>query len=159
MAREHTDYNGQVITPFTIMSEFQRNANAVFAFVFDTYQSITDFEADGAETSRLRFRIDPAIGFQQANSALLIQLRDKLLLEMGLSGRGYAFTEFQWMPVQKVLSVSAVKDNNHVIFTKRGADYDAYMTAEGDLFDDLMAAVWVHGKNVDPYLNAMTPAV
>ena len=52
-----------------------------------------------------------------------------MLQEMGLGGRNFTFTEFQWFPLNKVLTCSAVKGENNSVFTKRGADYDAFLAA------------------------------
>lgn len=158
MARNHTLYDGQVSTPFTLLVEFQRNAGAGFALTFETYKSTTDFDADGDRLNRLNFKIDPATGFAGANVQLLVSLRDLMLNEMGLGGRGYTFTEFQWFPLNKVLTCSAVKAENNSVFTKRGADYDAFITANATIFDNLNTAAWAHAKANDVFLNSMASA-
>lgn len=82
-----------------------------------------------------------------------------MLNEMGIAGRGFTFTEFQWFPLSKVLTVSAVKADDNRVFTKRSTDYDAFITANQTVFDNLNTAAWTHAKTVDAFLNSMTAAV
>lgn len=159
MARNYLQFNGQVATPFTVLAEFQRNAGAGFFFVFETYKSTADFNADGNRLDRVTLRIDPATGFAGANGALLVQLKDLMLNEMGLGGRGFTFSEFQWFPLNKVLTCSAVKAEQNSVFTKRGADYDTFITANQTVFSNLNAAAWTHAKANDAFLGSMTAAV
>jgi hypothetical protein len=159
MARNYLNFGGQIATPFTVLAEFQRNISGGFFFVFETYRSTADFNADGARTDRLTLRVDPATGFAGANAALLVTLRDLMLNEMGLGGRGFTFTEFQWFPLNKVLTCSAVKAEQNSVFTKRGADYDAFVTANQATFNNLNAAAWTHAKANDVFLGSMTAAV
>jgi hypothetical protein len=153
--RNHNLHAGQVATPFTVLAEFQWNAASDFAFVFETYKSVADFNADGLKFSRLDFRRSPATGFGAANQALITQAVTLFLNEMGLGGRNFAVSEFQWFPLQKVLTLTAVKGEQHSIFTKRGADYDAFIVANAQLFLDLNAAAWTHAKANDAFLNSM----
>ena len=156
MARNHTMHAGQTATPFTCLAEFQWNASSDFSFVFETYRSIADFNADGAELARLRYRRSPATGFGAANTTLINQAVTLFLNEMGLGGRGFSVSEFQWFPIQKVLTISANKSEQNALFTKRGADYDAFIVANAQLFTNLNAAAWTHAKANDVFLGSMT---
>jgi hypothetical protein len=157
MARDHSLYDGQIINAFTVMVEIQRDAAQKFSMAFETFKSTADFDADGAPFGQ-RISFPDAQGFGTTNQALLIAIRDLLLAEMGLAGRGYTLTEFQWFPVQRVLTSSAKKADDSRVMNKRAGDHDTFIAAHVE-FEQLNAAAWVYGKAHSAFLNAMTPAV
>jgi hypothetical protein len=157
MPRDYTKHDGQIINAFTVVVEFQRDASQRFSFAFETFKSTADFNADGSPFGQ-RITFADAQGFGQTNQALLTAIRDLLLNEMGLAGRGYTLMEFQWFPVQKVITSSAKKADDSRVMNKRAVDHDTFIAAHAE-FDQLNAAVWVYGKANNNFLNAMTPAV
>lgn len=157
MARDHTVYGGETITPFTVLSRLQVTQQGVRQLTFDTFESVASFDAGGNPIPRLQINFVPTAEEMQPYAELLDAIRSKALEILGLGGLDYTLTNLYISTIDKVLEISAVSaaDDDRPTDAKSGAAYDATIAANQDLVTEALTVAWTFGKTNDAFLAAM----